>query len=418
MKILYIAHRVPYPPNKGEKIRTFYQIQQLAKNHTIHLCAFVDDPDDVPHVSSLRKYCASVDVVYRDGRAASYFRAAVGFLRGFPLSISLFQRRALAEKVLRNVTSERFDCIIGSSSSMAQYVALCSNVPKILDFIDVDSEKWRLYAKRRPFPLSFIYQLEAERLARYEKEIAEVFDRCFLISEEEVRLLREHVSGQPVLVISNGVDVEYFSPSGVVRDMSHPTIVFTGVMDYFPNVDAVRYFCRDIFPLILRKIPKARFNIVGRNPARQVRELEKHTNVDVTGAVADVRPYLEQASVSVAPFRLARGVQNKILESMAMGVPVVATTQAFKGIGATEQDGIRIADDPRSFAQHVISFLQADLMLGRQFSRQARAYVERHHRWEDRGAELERLIEEVVRKHRQKENVVHRRGTEYAEARV
>jgi sugar transferase (PEP-CTERM/EpsH1 system associated) len=415
VKILYIAHRVPYPPNKGEKIRTFHQIQQLAKNHTIHLCAFVDDPDDVPHVSSLRKYCASVEVAYRGGSVGNYFHAAVGFLRGLPLSISLFHRHALAKKVLQKVTTERFDCIIGSSSLMAQYVSLCSNIPKILDFIDVDSEKWRSYAQRRSFPLSFIYRLEAERLARYEKETAQLSDHCFLVSEEEKCILQRRVNGHPVSVISNGVDIEYFSPSGDVRETSQPAIVFTGVMDYFPNVDAVRYFCRDMLPLVLRTMPTAQFNIVGRNPTRQVRELGKHANVVVTGAVADVRPYLAQASVSIAPFRLARGVQNKILESMAMGVPVVGTTQAFKGIAATEQHGIRIADDPRSFAQHVLTLLQGDVSLRRQAGFQARRFVERHHRWEDQGANLERLIEDVVRKHRQKQNDVYRRDAEYAE---
>jgi sugar transferase (PEP-CTERM/EpsH1 system associated) len=415
VKILYIAHRFPYPPNKGEKIRTFHQIQELSKNHTIHLCAFVDDPDDMPHVSALRKFCASVEVVYRVGSAVSYLRAAIGFLSGLPLSISLFRRRALADKVLRNVTAERFDCIIGSSSSMAQYLSLCSNVPKILDFIDVDSEKWRSYAQCRSFPLSFIYRVEAERLARYENEMAQLCDHCLLVSEEESCILRRRVDGHPVSVISNGVDIEYFVPCGDVRERSQPAIVFTGVMDYFPNVDAVRYFCRDIFPLVLRTMPKAQFNIIGRNPARQVRELGNDANVVVTGTVADVRPYLAGASVSVAPFRLARGVQNKILESMAMGVPVVGTTQAFKGIAATEQNGVRISDDPHSFAEHVVTLLQGDMSLRHEAGLQARRFVERHHRWEDQGASLERLIEDVVRKHRQKEDDVHRRDAEYAE---
>jgi sugar transferase (PEP-CTERM/EpsH1 system associated) len=416
VKILYLAHRLPYPPNKGEKIRIFHQIQQLAKRHTIHLCSFVDDPDDLAYVSALRTCCASVEVVYRGRSVGAYFRAAVGFLRGLPLSVSLFYRRALATKVLQKVAAERFDCVIVSSSSMAQYaVNLCPNV-KILDFIDIDSEKWRLYAQRHSFPVSFIYQLEAERLATYEKEMAQVFEHCFLISEEEGRLLRRRVSGQPVSVISNGVDLEYFSSLGILSSKdSQPTIVFTGAMDYFPNVDAVGYFCRDIFPLVLRTMPKAQFYIVGRNPTRQVKQLGRQTNVIVTGTVPDVRPYLAEATISIAPFRLARGVQNKVLESMAMGVPVVGTTEAFKGIAATEQDGVRIADDPHSFAQHVTTLLQGDAALRQEIGLHARRYVERHHRWEDQGAKLERLIEEVVQKHARKENAIHRRDTEIAE---
>jgi sugar transferase (PEP-CTERM/EpsH1 system associated) len=392
VRILYLAHRIPYPPNKGEKIRTFHQIQQLAKNHTIHLFSFVDDPDELSYRSALRKYCASVEVVYRS-HGATLFLAAAGFLRRLPFSVSLFYRKALAEKIIQKVATERFDCIIVSSSSMAQYACLVPNLPKILDFIDVDSEKWRLYAQLRSFPLASVYQLEAERLARYEERIARVFDHSILSSEAEWHLFRARVTERPVSIISNGVDLQYFSRSGIVAtDTSQPTIIFTGVMDYFPNVDAARYFCRDIFPLVRRTMTDAHFYVVGRNPTPQVRELAKQTNVTVTGTVPDVRPYLARATVAVAPFRLARGVQNKVLESMAMGVPVVA----FKGIAATEQDGIRVANDPRSFAQHVTTFLRGDATLRLRAARQARSYVERHHRWEDQGAKLERLLEEVV----------------------
>src|SRR4030095_17109018 len=175
-----------------------------------------------------------------------------------------------------------------------------------------------------------------------------------------------------------------------------------------------KYFCHEIFPSVRRELSGARFYIVGRNPTRQVRELGKQTNVIVTGTVPDVLSYLVQATVSVAPFRLARGVQNKVLEAMAMGVPVVGTPEAFKGISAIEQDGVRIADNPRFFAQQVATFLQG-ASLRREAGVRARRYVERHPRWEDQGAKLERLIEEVVRKHRRKEKAVHRRDTEIAE---
>jgi sugar transferase (PEP-CTERM/EpsH1 system associated) len=418
VKILYLAHRLPFPPSKGEKIRTFHQIQQLTKKHTIHLCTFLDDPDDLPHVTELRKYCSSVEAVYRDRSAGVYRRAAIGILRGLPLSVSLFYRAALARKVFQVMAAERFDCIIVSCSSMAQYVACSSGTPRIIDFIDVDSEKWRLYAQYRSFPLSLIYSCEAARLASYEENITELFDHSILCSKQETEIFCKQAKEAPVSVISNGVDLEYFLPSPISGTPNQQAVVFIGAMDYFPNIDAVQFFCREIFPRVRSELPSTQFYIVGRNPSPQVRQLGKQPNVIVTGTVPDVRPYLVQASVAVAPFRLARGVQNKILESMAMGVPVVGTREAFKGLAATEQDGIRVVDDPRSFGQHVIAFLQGDATSRCQAARQARAYVERHHRWEDRGAELERLIEEVVRKHRQKENVVHRRGAEYAEARV
>jgi sugar transferase (PEP-CTERM/EpsH1 system associated) len=396
MNILYLAHRLPYPPNKGEKIRTFHQIQELAKRHTIHLCSFVDDPDDLPYVPALRKYCASVDVVYRSN-ATILFLAPTAFLKRIPFSVSLFYRKAFAKKVMKKLTTERFDCVFVSSSSMAQYARFAPGLPKVIDFIDVDCEKWRLYAQHHSFPLAMIYRLEAERLARYEEQVAHSFDRCILISEEERRVFQARVNGLAVSVISNGVDLEYFSPSGSdYLHVSQPAIVFTGVMDYFPNIDAVQYFCQDVFPLVRNSAPEAQFYIVGRNPTREVKALKNYPNVIVTGTVPDVRPYLARATVSVAPLRIARGVQNKVLESMAIGVPVVGTAESFKGIAATEGDGIRVAKDPRSFAEHVVALLRSDATFRCQMARQARRYIEQHHRWEHQGAKLERLLTEVV----------------------
>ena len=404
MKILYLAHRFPYPPSKGEKIRTFNQIQQLASKHTIHLCSFVDDSGEVAQTINLKEYCASVDVVRRNS-VATIVLGPAAILRNKPLSVQLFYRKAFAELVRRKLATERFDCIIVSCSSMAQYVASSSAIPKIIDFIDVDSEKWRLYARHHAFPLSFIYCREANRLAVYEENIAALFDHSILCSAQEAETLRKRTKERPVSVVANGVDLKYFSPCLRSAQPNEPTVVFTGAMDYFPNIDAAQFFCREIFPAVRTELPSTQFYIVGRNPTRQVKQLGEQTNVFVTGTVPDVRSYLAQATVSVAPLRLARGVQNKVLEAMAMGVPVVGTTEAFKGIAATEQDGIRIAHDPLCFAQHVISFLQGDGTLRRQAGMQARRYVECVHRWGDQGATLERLIEEVVRKHRRKGEV-------------
>jgi sugar transferase (PEP-CTERM/EpsH1 system associated) len=402
MNLLYISHRIPYPPNKGEKIRAFHQIRHLARNNLIHLVCLVDDLADFAHAKVLEQWCTSVTAVYRS-KTAALLLAVGAILTRKPLSVAAFKQKALAARIAERLRMEKFDAILVTSSGVAQYVLHVPTMPKVIDFIDVDSQKWRLYAQHRSFPLCSIYELEARRLARYEEQAAKVFDHSILCSEEERRIFQTRASSRPVSVISNGVDLEYFSPSEMSSaDISQPTIIFTGVMDYFPNVDAVQYFCEEIFPLVRKSVPNARFYIVGRSPTRQVRRLGKQPSVEVTGTVSDVRPYLARATISVAPFRLARGVQNKVLEAMAMGVPVVGTAEAFKGIQATERDGIRVADDPESFAEHVISVLR-DGALRSEAGLQARRYVERHHRWEDRGAELEQLLEEVVRKHRQKE---------------
>lgn len=397
MNILYIAHRIPYPPDKGEKIRTFHQIRHLSQSHTIHLVCLVDEPADFIHVKPLKKWCASVNAVYRS-KTRTLLSAASALLTRKPLSVAAFQQKKLAALITQRLSTERFDAILITSSALGEYILHISNIPRVIDFIDVDSEKWRLYAQHHSFPLSLVYKLEAERLARYEEKIARAFDHAILISEEERCLFQKRVSDRPISVISNGVDLEYFAPSDVnPLPASQPTIVFIGVMDYFPNVDAVQYFCREIFPLVHKSVPDAQFSIVGRNPTRAVKVLKTHANVVVTGAVSDVRPYLAQATVAVAPFRLARGVQNKILEAMAMGVPVVGTSEAFKGIRATEKDGISVVDDPRQFAREVTTLLTANTDSRRWRARQARHYTEYQHRWEEQGTKLECLLEKTVR---------------------
>jgi sugar transferase (PEP-CTERM/EpsH1 system associated) len=394
MNILYIAHRIPYPPNKGDKIRSFHQIRHLSSKHAVHLACLVDEPEDLQYVKALEKYCASVDAVYRAKTTARLLAVQALFTHN-PLSVASFYSGELKRKIAHRLRSEKCDRILVFSSSVAQYVWHVVGIPRVIDFVDADSEKWRLYADYHPFPRSSIYRLEANRLARYEAEIARVFDHAIFISEKESSVLQGQASGLPISVIPNGVDLDYFSPS---RDhligSKQPFIVFSGAMDYFPNVDAVRYFCKAIFPLISKAMPETQFYIVGRCPTRQVRELGHQPNVIVTGSVPDIRPYLAPASVAVAPLRIARGVQNKILEAMAMGLPVVGTSMAFQSIPATRADGIRIADDPRGFAQKVLTLL-ADHELQRQCSLQARHFVRRHYRWQDHGIRLESLLEEM-----------------------
>jgi len=396
MNILYISHRMPYPPHKGEKIRAFHQIRHLAKQNRIHVICLADDLADFEYAKILGKWCASVTTVYRS-RSVALLLAARAIVNRKPLSVAAFQHKKLAKQITQRLGTERFDVVVVTSSAMAQYILSVPVVARVIDFIDVDSEKWRLYAERRSFPLSCIYQLEANRLIGYEAELTEVLDHSILISEEEARAIRSRVSARPISVISNGVDLDYFKRVECSSiEQTRPAIVFTGAMDYFPNVDAVQYFCREILPLVQSVVPDVQFYIVGRNPTRRVRRLGKAA-VIVTGSVPDVRPYLSQARVAVAPFRVARGVQNKVLEAMAMGVPVVGTHEAFKGIAACERDGVRVANDPILFAKHVTTFLRGDSEFLRRTARQARSYVERSHRWQDQGAKLERLLEEVVR---------------------
>jgi sugar transferase (PEP-CTERM/EpsH1 system associated) len=325
---------------------------------------------------------------------------AVGFAvlnRTAPLSVASFRSQMLQERVRQILDNEKIDLIWVSSAPMAQYVWRVHEIPKIIDFVDVDSEKWRIYAERHAPPLSWVYRLEARRLGRYEEAAARLFDRSLFISLEETVLFRQRICDRPITVLPNGVDTDYFSPMqrNVAFD-GQPVIVFTGVMDYFPNVDAVTYFSQEVFPPVRKVIPQAQFYIVGRNPVRRVRELAYPPSITVTGAVPDVRPYLARAAVAVAPFRVARGVQNKVLEAMAMQLPVVGTSVAFEGIPATRNDGVRTANDPETFAREVVELLQGDKELRRQCGRQARRYVEQQHQWDSVGLQIERLVQQTV----------------------
>jgi sugar transferase (PEP-CTERM/EpsH1 system associated) len=303
----------------------------------------------------------------------------------------------LEKKIHERLRSEKIDRIIVFSSAMAGYVPKTLDIPKVIDFVDVDSDKWRLYESLSSFPASWVYRLEAERLARHEEETAKAFDRSIVVSQMESDVLKRRVTDRPVSVIPNGVDLDYFQQGEAeIPSSDPPIIVFTGVMDYFPNVDAVRYFCAEIFPLIRKARPEAQFYIVGRNPAPAVKKLGHLPNVIVTGETPDIRPYLLKAKVAVAPFRIARGVQNKVLEAMAMGLPVVGTTIAFQAFQGEEEKGIRSADDPAEFARETLLLLEEGEFRS-QLSVQARRYVERRHRWEDHGRRLELLLQEAIR---------------------
>lgn len=391
MKILYVAPCLPYPPDKGERIRAFHQLDFLARAHEIHLACLIDERTSTEHVESLRRAFASVEVVRRDIRIAR-LKAALGAFLGKPLSRAAFHSRRLEKAILRKLRSEKIDCVLVFSAAMAQHVRDVSHVPRVIDFVDVQSGLWDLAADRRRAPFSWFCRLEAQRWARYEAETSREFDASIVVSTAESELFRRRVADRPVSVVPNGVDLDHFAapPSGPARS-GVPMAVFTGSMDYEPNVDAVEYFCREILPLIRCRSPGLEFMIVGRDPIRPVRRLAREPGVIVTGAVRDVRPYLAVATVMVVPFRLGRGIQNKVLEAMAFGVPVVGTTHAFLGLESPEEAGVRMADEPKRFAQEVLALLE-DPERHRLCRVKARRYVERHHRWDDHNAKLSRIL--------------------------
>jgi sugar transferase (PEP-CTERM/EpsH1 system associated) len=394
LKLLYVARRLPYPPNKGERIRAYHQIRELAKGHRVHLACPMDRDDDVGGLEALRDLGVCVEVVGR-GTLATRLWAARGLLPGPPRWVLASYSARLANAIRRRLDTERFDALFASGISAADYVRSASGAPRAVDLVDVVSELSRAVADRRRPPLSWLQRAEARRLARYEERIVRSFDLSIFASEPEARLFGRRRGDRPVAVVGNGVDLEYFTPWPAKPVPDSAAVVFTGTMDYFPNVDAVLHFCRSVLPHVTAVVPETHFYVVGRNPTGPVRALARGGRVTVTGSVPDVRAHLARATVAVAPLRIAPGIQNKVLEAMAMGIPVVATSVALEGLSVADRDGARRADDPATFAREILALLR-DPGWRRQCSLQARHYVERCHRWEAHGACLGAVLETMI----------------------
>ncbi len=359
--LLFLVHRIPYPPNKGDKIRSYHMLRELSRHYRVHLGAFVDDGEDWRYQENVARHCAS-SCLLPLSPARARLRSLQGLLRVQPLTLPYYYDRRMRDWVEETLARASVRKILVYSSSMAQYAEQwTSGVKRIIDFVDIDSDKWAQYARACAWPKKAVYAREARRLLAYERAIAAGFDYSFFVSEKEASLFRE-LSGlgqDRVGFFDNGVDTSYFCPQA---DRASPygsdeqAIVFTGAMDYWANVDAVSWFVEQVMPMLRRSCPGLVFYIVGARPAEQVRRLTCR-DVVVTGRVADVRPYLQHARAVVAPLRIARGVQNKVLEAMAMARPVLASAQALEGIRARPGEEILRADTPQAYVTHLCELL-------------------------------------------------------------
>jgi sugar transferase (PEP-CTERM/EpsH1 system associated) len=380
--LLFLVHRMPYPPDKGDKVRSYHLLLHLAARHRVHVGTFIDDPADELHVDALRALCAGLHAVRLHplrARAASL----LGLFDDAALTLRYYRDAGLRRWVERTVREARIDTIIVFSSSMAQY-AEGLGVPTLVDFVDVDSAKWTAYADRHRWPMSWLYRREGVRLLAYERAVAQRAQRAYFATEKEAELF---VSLAPecaaaVEPMNNGVDAAFFDP-GVARASpfaaGEAALVFTGAMDYWPNVDAVCWFAAAVLPRLRQRWPTLRLHIVGRNPAPAVRALASDA-VAVTGTVPDVRPYLQHADVVVAPLRLARGIQNKVLEAMAMARPVVVASGCAQAIHA--EDGVELvaADSADDYVQ-TIGALLSEPVRARALGAAARACVRARYSW-------------------------------------
>ena len=398
--ILFLAHRIPYPPDRGDKIRSWHLLKHLASLARVHLACLADDEADAAHLPALQAALgdrldeAHVEVRTR-GKAEAGVRALV---EGRPVSLALFDSARLREFVARKLADPSIGTIFAFSGQMAQFVPEGARQRFVMDFGDVDSAKFAKYAEEGAGPMRWVNRREGEKLLAFERETAKRADLSLFVSEAEAGLFRSTTGLANIRALSNGIDVDHFDPEadfprlGAAERGEGPLLLFTGQMDYAPNVQAVTWFARQVLP----RVAGARFAIAGRNPPPAVRALAGE-KVIVTGAVADMRSWLAAADLVAAPLRLARGIQNKVLEAMAMARPVIASAAAFEGIEAVPGRDLLVADDEEAAARAINGLLAAPERAAA-MGAAARAHMDRFYRWEARLAPLAEMVDPGARR--------------------
>lgn len=386
--ILFLTNRVPFPPDKGDKIRTFHQLDRLALSHNVYCACFIDHPRDVVHARALRRWCADV-IALRWTRGLGVLRASAGWLRSTPLTIAAYRSGRMRRCLARWGQAIDFDVAVAFSSIMAPYAL---NVParrRVLDLCDVDSQKWLDYARDSGRGLSKVYREEGRRLRAYEEACIKRFDATLLITARERALLDPENRSSTLFVVPNGVALLARKP--ILPSRQGAVISFVGAMNYRPNVRGICWFAQDVWPRVLEAIPDARLRIVGRDPRRSVRRLARVAGIEVCGAVDDVRRVLAESRVVIAPLQDARGLQNKVLEAMAMRRPVVATRAVAASLRVEPGRNILVADHAAEFADQVIDVCRSDALCD-DVGEAGRRCVAAHYSWTDALDGYERVL--------------------------
>ncbi len=393
MNILFLCHRVPYPPDRGDRITTWHFLRHmLDAGHDVRLGCFQEEDRDTDAVAFLRSRCKAV-AAPRLSRQLRKLWSLRGLVTGKALTLPFFADRRLRTTIDGWIAETKPDLVYVYSSSMAQYVLGMDGVAKVMHFAELDSDKWRQYAAAGRGLRKWVYGREHRLLLQFEDAVARDFDLSIVVSEVERSLFRSCIPGIDPFVLPNGVDVEHFSTKGDAERGKH-TLVFTGVMDYEPNVDGVQWFADTCWPAVKREYPDAKLLIVGSRPVDSVKALAQRPGIEVTGRVPETPPYFDRAAVAIAPLRLARGVQNKVLEAMSMALPVVSTTQAAQGLGDVPPGTLRIADEPEAMVA-AIRELFGDPSRARREGHAAAAFVRERFGWPAMHARLDHKLREL-----------------------
>lgn len=399
-ELLFLAHRIPFPPDRGDKIRSFNILRHIARHVRVHLACFADDEVDAAQIAGLREALdGNLGEAHVEVRRPRPLRAAMALLRGRPLSPAMFQSRAMSGFVDGLLAARAIETIFAFSGQMAQFVPDPPQARFVMDFVDMDSAKFAEYGAAGRGPMAWLYRREGRKLFDFECAAAHRADVSLFVSKAEAEMFRAAAgeSGGDVRALENGIDLGFYDPRNDFRRLSNqqrgqgPLILFTGQMDYRPNVEAVTSFAHGVMPLIRQSAPQARFAIVGRQPVAAVRKLDGVGGVVVTGAVDDVRSWIAAADVVVAPLKIARGIQNKVLEAMAMAKPIVASSAAFEGIEAEAGQDLLVADSAQEQAEAVLKLL-SDPVRASCRGGAARRRVETSYSWPAKLAPLTGLL--------------------------
>lgn len=378
-RVLFFTHRTPFPPDKGDRIRTYHLLRQLATRGRVWLGCLADEPVPPETHAALGELCERVAAV-PIGKRARWAKAFASLASGGSLSEGLFASAELTRTLRQWAAETRFDAVVSSSSALMPYLRdpVFRDTPKVVDLIDVDSQKWLDFARASKPPKRWLYKLEAARVRKLEKALAREVRAASVVSRAEADVYDAFTRPGAATVATNGVDLAYFAPQRVEEQ---PALAFVGALDYLPNEDAAVWFATAMWPAIRAKFPAAEFRVIGRNPTPAVKALAALPGVKLVGQVPDVRPFVASAAVVVVPLRLARGVQNKVLEAMAMGKAVVAAPPALAALETVSGTHLLSASTTAEWVESVCALL-ADPQRRQALGAAARQYVSERHHWE------------------------------------
>ena len=393
MRVLFLTHRLPYAPNRGDRLRAYHTLQWLRDRASVELVSLVHDDEEAEHVEEVRAFVPRVTLLPVPA-TRNRVRAIATLATGTPLTHTLLDAPGIESTLNEIVGSRRPDVVFAFGSGMAR-LALApplSGLPLILDLVDVDSQKWQDLSVSARWPLSWIYSREARTLGAFEARAAATAVATLVVNEREAEIARQLSPGANVQVIANGVELERLRPVSAASD--RPRVVFCGVMNYPPNEQGMRWFIKGAWPIIKRHRPDATLAVVGADPARSFEALcSGDPTIEVTGRVPDVRPWLWESAVGIAPLQVARGVQNKALEALAAGLPIVVSPPVAEGLPREAAPAVTVAGTPEEFAEDVVSLLSMSPQARR--SRAALANLSGLH-WKNTLSPLGKLLENAA----------------------